>query len=195
MCLTLAMGLGLAQAGLSFMAESAQAKAQNEYAMQNAQSANEAAILKYGQEISRQREDEANKTRQRNQALLDAMNARGTALASSQNEGNSLNMTLADLTRQKLREINVIDADQKIDREQGRDNLYGIQKEAESRIAGVQTTSGPSLLNFAISGLGAVTGGLGPNKTTTKPRGFGSKNGLGLTADGWHPQKGYLFSD
>ena len=174
MCMVLPM-LSAASAVMDFFTQSQQAKAQNEYAMMNAQSANDAAILKYGQEIARQREEEANKTRQRNQLMLDAMNARGTALASSQNEGNSLNMTLQDLTRQELRQINTIDADSKIDRQQGVDNLYGIQKEAESRIAGVQTTSGPSLLNLAISGLGgfAAAGGFDKKKIPTKPRGYG----------------------
>lgn len=184
--------LSAASAVMDFFAQSQQAKAQNEYAMMNAQSANDAAILKYGQEIARQREEEANKTRQRNQLMLDAMNARGTALASSQNEGNSLNMTLQDLTRQELRQINTIDADSKIDRQQGVDNLYGIQKEAESRIAGVQTTSGPSLLNLAISGLGgfAQAGGFDKKKKPTKPRGYGTKTNTSPNSN-----KGYMFSD
>ena len=191
MCMVLPM-LSAASAVMDFFAQSQQAKAQNEYAMMNAQSANDAAILKYGQEIARQREEEANKTRQRNQLMLDAMNARGTALASSQNEGNSLNMTLQDLTRQELRQINTIDADSKIDRQQGVDNLYGIQKEAESRIAGVQTTSGPSLLNLAISGLGgfAAAGGFDKKKIPTKPRGYGTKANASP-----YGNKGYMFSD
>lgn len=203
MCFTLGLGLALAQTAVSTMAQAQEANAQNEYAYKNARSAIDAEILKFTQEQQRQREEEANKTRQRQEAWREGENARGTALASSQNEGNSLNMTLGDLTRQSLRQINVIDADAKIDRQQGLDNLYGIQKEAESRIAGVQTTSGPSLLSMAVSGLGAFANASDPKRTPTKPRGYGNstKNDAWKSAIGtskktkMNPQKDYLFSD
>lgn len=156
MCLAVSALLGIAQTATQFIAESQAANAQNEYAALNAQSANEAAILKYTQELSRQREEAANAARQRQNAYLTALNNQGTALASSQNEGNSTNLTLLDLARQGAREMSLIDENQKIQKQQGKDNLYAIQQEAQSRINGVQQTSGPSILGAAISGLGAV---------------------------------------
>ena len=144
---------------MSYAAQSQQAAAQNAYAQQNAMNANQAAVTKYSAELSRQREEAANAARQRQSAYRDTLNAQGTALASSQNEGNSTTMTLQDLARQGAQQIGLIDANQIIQKEQGRDNLSSIHQEAKSRIAGVQTTSGPSLLSLAVNGLGVIAAG------------------------------------
>lgn len=159
MCLTLGTLVGLASSGMSYAAQSQQAEAQNAYAQQNAINANQAAVTKYSAELSRQREEAANAARQRQSAYRDTLNAQGTALASSQNEGNSTTMTLQDLARQGAQQIGLIDANQSIQKEQGRDNLNSIHQEAKSRIAGVQTTSGPSLLSLAVNGLGVIATG------------------------------------
>lgn len=156
MCLAMSGLIGLAQTAVQYAAESQVAEAQNAYAAVNAQSANDAAILKYSQELSRQREEAANAARQRQSAYLTSLNHQGTALASSQNEGGSTNLTLMDLARQGANEISLIDENQKIQQQTGKENLYAMHKEAQSRINGVQTTSGPSLLSAAVSGLGII---------------------------------------
>lgn len=168
MCFTLAtMGaaaglntaLNVGAQALSFIGEQRAANAQTDAYYRNAQAANDAAIVKYGQQLSQQREQEANYTREQNRAQIAGMNAAGSALASSMNEGNSTNLTLMDLARQTAREISLDEINKRNLRAQGADERYAIQQEAQSRINSMAPGESPDPFSALVAGLGAYAKG------------------------------------
>ena len=167
--LTTALSVG--QAVVSMTAQAQQAQQQNDYYNANAQAANNAAMDKYAQELRRQREEMANNSRERQSAWRQGMEAQGTALASSQNEGNSTNVSLLDLARKAGNEIAIKNSELAQSKASGKENLHAIQNEAQSRINSVSTNNGISPLSVAVSGLGAFMDGQSKGRQYSKAMG------------------------
>lgn len=145
-------------AAVSYLGQVQEAATQNAAYAYNKQAANDAANTSYSAALQQANIAEKNEARQRNNAILEGMRARGTALASSQNEGNSTELTLKDLMRQSANDINIVDENAKIRSQQTQDNLASIQAQAANRIGSVGQATSPSILNLAISGIGAYAG-------------------------------------
>jgi len=129
---------------------------QNEAYTNNIQMANEAAIRDYDAVLSRASEDNANAARQRQELWQQGMRVQGTALASSQNEGNSENAVITDLARQIGQKYSVIDANQKIRDQQVLSNLEGVNAQWRNRVRSVAPGDNSKILASVISGLGKV---------------------------------------
>ena len=125
----------------------------------NAASANEAARLKYAKNNEERHYNDIQLTAQRLEEQRKIAQAQGTALASSQNEGNSTNLTLMDLARQGYQNISQIDLSQKYQHANSDLQRESIAAEHQSRLNSVPTPNRPNALALAISGLGHVANG------------------------------------
>jgi len=142
---------------MNYMGQMQQAAAQEAYYQANKQASDTATADSYRQTLEQQRLDQANDARKTNSYLLQARQNVGTALASNQNEGNSLNMTLRDLMGQADRNIALTEADAAIRDQNVQNQLAAIGAQGANRVASVQRGQSPNFLSMAISGLGTYT--------------------------------------
>lgn len=153
---------------------------QNQIYAQNRAAASDAAIRETDAELARQSEEAANNTRKRMEAMRQGRLAQGTALASSQNEGNSTNLVMRDLARQVYNQINLTDANQKIQQQQGLSNLEAIGAQYKNRVGSVAPGNPDSLLASVVSGVGktfSLYSGLSDLKNPTSTEMGGQKEG------------------
>ena len=139
----------------SYVGQMQQAATQNALYEANRAAANDATQNQYRAAMEQQRLDMANDSRKINAYQLQAREAQGTALASSQNEGNSLNMTLRDLMGRADRNIALTQADAAIRDQNYLNQMEAIGAQGVNRINSVQRGQDPSALSAILSGLGA----------------------------------------
>lgn len=156
MCWQMALGIGTTVLG--HVAGVQAADAQNQHYMNNAAAANADAVEKYAAEQLALIQKEAQATEQRNALRRATVEATGSALASSENFGQSANLTLLDVERQRARQSHTVDVNVQNERIQSGANMEAIKAENENRINSVQTASAPDLISSVIAGLGSTLG-------------------------------------
>lgn len=139
----------------SYIGQMQQAAAQNAMYEANKAASDTATQNQYAAAMEQQRLDMANDARKINAYQLQAREAQGTALASSQNEGNSLNSTLRDLMGQADRNIALTEADAAIRNQNYLNQLDAIGAQGVNRVNAVSRGQDPSALSAILSGLGA----------------------------------------
>lgn len=174
MCLNIALGVMSTVA--SAMAQGAAADRQNEAYRRNAANSNQDAVEKYAQNQMQEIQEAAKATQARIDNKAEVVKAKGTALASTENSGSSTNSVLHDLERQGAKNDNITNVNERNAKIQADANRTSIKNEAQGRIDGMSTAEGPSLVQTAISGLGAVAPYVGKSKYKGSDHG-GSVNG------------------
>lgn len=139
----------------SYMGQMQQAAAQNALYEANKAASDSATQDQYRAAMEQQRLDMANDSRKINAYQLQAREAQGTALASNQNEGNSLNNTLRDLMNKSDRNIALTEADALIRNQNYLNQIDAIGAQGANRVNSVQRGQDPSALSAILSGLGA----------------------------------------
>lgn len=173
MCWQMALGIG--STAMEYIGGVQSANQQNQYYMDNAAAANANASEKYAAEQLSLVQKEEQATEQRMALRRSAIESTGSALASTENFGQSTDQTLLDIDRQRARQTQTVDTNIENERIQSKANMEGIQSEAENRINSVQTASGPDLISTIISGLGNTLGYMDSTKGT-KDTGVGTHN-------------------
>ena len=164
MCDPISMGsfmLNAATNVLSFQAQEQQAEQQEAYRQQNAKNANKAYLEKASNTNRRTREELETATQKKFELNKETAEARGQAVASSENSGMTLNSLLADYERQKGGFFNSIDRNTLFQNEQARSEIRGFNAEAIDRANSVQPMSSPSpaaaMLGVAGAGMDAYS--------------------------------------
>lgn len=156
MCLTATALLGIAQQGLSFMAEKEASEQQYQNYKNNAVTANQAATEQYVANNNKVIQEEAKAVQERLQNKINTAKAIGTAKASTQNQGISTNMVITDLERQGARADSVTDTNVKNAKAEAQATRLSIQQQTQNRINSVDTGTDPDLFAHAIAGIGTV---------------------------------------
>ena len=185
------MGLSVAQAAMGVMGAIHEVNTQNEKYNQNVIAAGQSAMEQSSALLARQRADAEDASLARRQSFIEGMRAQGTALASSQNEGSSENLTMQDLARQTANNITTTDITERRKIQQSREELNAIQSQYANRVAQVSAGDPNKIFSAAVSGLGNVFGTIGGLKInsgghdTSKPIGHKYKG----------TNQGYRFAD
>lgn len=179
MCLSLALGIASTAASMVSAAESS--ARQTEMYQSNALNANQDAEEKYAQNQMQQIQEEAKAAQSRINTKASVVQAKGTALAGSANEGSSVNSVLNDLERQGAKNDNVTDINARNAKIQANANNTSIGNEAQGRIDSLTPGSDASVVGAAIAGLtGVYTEYKDDNKTYQDTGGTGvSTSGVG----------------
>lgn len=164
MCWQMALAIG--STAFEHVAGVSAADQQNQYYMSNAAAANADAVEKYAAEQLALIQKEEQAAEQRMALQRSAVEAKGEALASSENFGQSADITLLDIERQRARQSNTVDTNIANERIQSEANIRTINAENENRINSVATAEGPDLISTVLSGLGAVAGASNGTKKT-----------------------------
>lgn len=183
MCWQMALGIGTT--AMEYVAGVQSANQQNQYYMDNAAAANANASEKYAAEQLAQVQKEEQATEQRMALRRSAIESTGSALASTENFGQSTDQVLHDIERQRARQTQTVNTNIENERIQSQANMEAIQSEAANRINSVQTASSPDLISTVISGLGNTLGYMDSSQAT-KDTGVGTHNyerGVQIDAD------------
>lgn len=172
MCWQMALALGTE--ALGHVAGVKAADQQNQYYMNNAAAANADAVEKYAAEQLAIIQKEEQAAEQRMTLARSGVEAKGAALASSENFGQSANQVLHDIERQRARQSHNVDVNIENERIQSQANIKAINAENANRINSVATAEGPDLISTVLSGLGAVAGAAGSGSKATKDTGSAS---------------------
>lgn len=144
------LGIQVAQAALGYMGALAAAQASANAAEATARSAVESAKLQYYQENLRLEQEGQAKAKEAQQLAIDRKKAIGTALASSEGAGLSLEMLLADYYNQegRMRAANEKQLDWAYT--QSRYNKKEIEAQAKNRIESAKASVTPAPSIFAL---------------------------------------------
>lgn len=156
------MCLSIAAAGLGIIGnvitQSAQAKRQNAAYQANALNATAAASEQYAQINLASIQESAKGVQQKLANAQDVLKAKGTALASTQNSGQSTSSVLHDIERQGAKADNVTDINIKNAKIETASNKEAVKTQTQGRIDSVAQGTEPDLFAAAISGLGSYLG-------------------------------------
>ena len=170
--------IGIASTVANTMVQAEQSQRQNEAYQANALNANQNATEQYYQNTMQQLQEEAKATQQRNENNEDVLKAKGTAIASTENSGQSTSQVLNDLTRQGAKANNATDVNTKNAQINAKSTADSINKQTQGRIDSVSQGSDVSLAATAINGLGVVVGSYSKNKYTGKDRSDAGAQGV-----------------
>jgi len=185
---TLSTTMQAASAVMGVVGAANEVRVQNQKFALNQQAAGQSAMEQSGMILARERadmEDAANASRD---AFIEGKRAEGLALASSQNEGNSTNLTLRDLVRQAVNNINAADINKRRRIQQGNEELNAIGSQYSNRVNQVSRGDPTNILSAAVSGLGGFMGGL-------NIKDYETSKALGNNAKYKGTSQGYRFSD
>lgn len=158
---TLATAASAASAIMGVVGAANEASVQSAKYLENITAAGHSAMEQSSALLARQRADAEDASLARRQSFIEGMRAQGTALASSQNEGISENLTLQDLARQTANNITTTDITERRKIQQSQEELNAIQSQYANRVAQVSPGDPNKVLSSAVSGLGNVFGTLG----------------------------------
>lgn len=150
--------------GSSMLTQTAQAKRQNAAYQQNALNANKSAVEQYYQTNLNQIQEQAKALQQKLATQEETTKAKGTALASTQNSGQSTLSVLRDIERQGAKAANTTDINSRNAAIETASNKEAVQQQTQGRIDSVAQASEPDLISASLSGLGGYLG-VQANKT------------------------------
>lgn len=150
------LALGVASTAASFVQQTEASKRQNEAYVSNANAANTNAVEQYYQNNLSFIQEEAKAVQERMKTKEEVIRAKGTAVASSQNSGQSMSNVLNDLERQGAKADNVTDVNVKNTKTDMMNTAQSITDQTKGRIDSVSRGTDPDLVATAISGLGAT---------------------------------------
>lgn len=153
MCLA-SLALGIASTAASFASQQEAANRQNEAYAANVKAANSNAVEQYYQNNLSFVQEEAKAVQERMKTKEELVRTKGTAVASSQNYGQSMNSVLQDLERQGAKADNVTDINIKNAKTNAVNTAKSIESQTKGRIDSVSQGAEPDLVATAISGLG-----------------------------------------
>lgn len=140
---------------LSFQAQKQQYEQHEEYRQQNAVNANKAYIEKTTQTNIRQAQENEAAVQKKFDLNKEAAQARGTTVASSENDGMSLDNLLADYERQRGGYNDIISQNLKMNSLESKNKIAGYRSEAVDRANSVRPASPPSAA-AALLGVGGA---------------------------------------
>lgn len=153
---TAELGIQLAQAALGYMGAMTAAQASASAAEATAKSAVNSANLQYFQENLRLKQEGEAASREAQQLAIDRKKAIGTAMASSDGAGMSLEGLLADYYNQEGRATSANEKQLDWAYTQGKYNKKGVASQAKDRINSAKASVQPGPSIFA---LGATVAG------------------------------------
>lgn len=148
------LALGVASTAASFAQQTEASKRQNEAYVSNANAANTNAVEQYYQNNLSFIQEEAKAVQERMKTKEEVIRAKGTAVASSQNSGQSMSNVLNNLERQGAKADNVTDINIKNTKTNAVNTAKSIESQTKGRIDSVSQGAEPDLVATAISGLG-----------------------------------------
>jgi hypothetical protein len=161
--------LGILSAGLSIMGAAAEYEAaneaadrQNQYYLQNARAAQQAAVNSYMYQNTRLRQEREASGQTLFEDSIAALKKRGTAYTSAGEagiSGLSVDALIGDIFAQEGRQHMATLSQWEMNREKVLSEMEGTRANAEARINSVQRANYPSSASFMIKGLsGAISG-------------------------------------
>lgn len=179
-----ALAVSAASAGMSYMGQMQNAEAQAKYQeaqaaenarymQENAELANNAYIDKTAQENLRLVQTEEAAGQEIEQVHAERLQKVGTAMATSEAAGLSVNMLMGDYLRQEATYKNNVRRQLEMDYDQASMNMQGFRAEAQGRAASVRPyvaspVSTPSLLGTGLQIAGAGVSAYGSYATKGK---------------------------
>lgn len=162
MCWEIALGIAGTVANTVGQAE--QSRRQNEAYQANALNANQNATEQYYQNNMQRIQEEAKAIQQRMETKENVLQAKGTALASTENSGQSTSQVLRDIERQGAKADNATDVNLKNIKANAKSTEESVKQQTQGRIDSVAQGADTSIAATAINGLGAVVGTYQRNK-------------------------------
>lgn len=179
MCWQIALGIASTAANTVVQAE--QSRRQNEAYQANALNANQNATEQYYQNNMQRIQEEAKAVQQRMENKEGVLKAKGTALASTENSGQSTSQVLRDIERQGAKADNATDINLKNAKANAKSTEDSIKQQTQGRIDSVAQGADTSIAATAINGLGIVAGAYQKNKYmagNTASTGSGGSKGV-----------------